>query len=612
MPVSASPRCRFRARAWLGVLTLTVTLATLPLTARAQGAAASPHQAPERVRRSNENAQVLLDVMTRFAPEQAAHLGVAGVDEKIFDLNPGFVEREQTATLEAIQVLRQRLASEQDPAVRQDIEILIRAAERNIKGTELSLKYEMPYFGMTETMFHGLRSLLDDQIPPARRKAALVRLRRYAGSEPGFTPITELAMARTRERMNPDLLGPVKDQVEKDLANSATYVEGIAKLFEKYKLAGYQKPYARLKQQLATYDEFIRKEVLPRARTDFRQPPELYAFGLEQIGVDMPVEELQSRGKVAFRELQNQMQALAPLVAKEKGWAHQDYRDVIRELKKDQLEGEAILPHYQARIREIEAIIRREQIVTLPSRDAEIKLASEAESAAIPAPHVQPPRLIGNTGERASFVLPLRIPGAPGEKKEFDDFTHAASSWTLTAHEARPGHELQFSSIVERGVPLARAIFAFNSVNVEGWGLYAEAELQPYEPLDGQLIALQNRLMRAARAFLDPGLQLGTLTRDEAYRVLREDVVLSDAMATQEVERYMFWAPGQATSYFVGYNRLMEIRADAERQLGPSFDRRKFNDFVIAQGMLPPALLRRAVVEEFVPSQMQKSERSGN
>ena len=206
-------------------------------------------------------------------------------------------------------------------------------------------------------------------------------------------------------------------------------------------------------------------------------------------------------------------------------------------------------------------------------------------------------------------MLPLRIPGAPGEKKQFDDFTYEAASWTLTAHEARPGHELQFSSIVEQGVSIARALFAFNSVNVEGWGLYAEAELLPYEPLEGQFVALQNRLMRAARAFLDPGLQAGTITREQAYRVLREDVGLSDAMTTQEVERYTFWAPGQATSYFVGYNRLLEIRQDAERRLGSFFDRHKFNDFVLAQGMLPPALLRKAVEEEFIPSLEQKTAR---
>jgi uncharacterized protein (DUF885 family) len=167
----------------------------------------------------------------------------------------------------------------------------------------------------------------------------------------------------------------------------------------------------------------------------------------------------------------------------------------------------------------------------------------------------------------------------------------------------RPGHELQFASLVEKGISQARALFAFNSVNVEGWALYAEAEMKPYMPLDGQLISLQHRLLRAARAILDPGLQLGSIDRDQAFRVLEDEVVLSHAMALQEVERYTFWAPGQATAYFTGYQRLMELRADAERLLGDGFDRKAFHDFILAQGLLPPRLVRKAVIEEHIPAQ---------
>ena len=77
----------------------------------------------------------------------------------------------------------------------------------------------------------------------------------------------------------------------------------------------------------------------------------------------------------------------------------------------------------------------------------------------------------------------MRVPAAPGQGSlEYDDFTFEAASWTLTAHEGRPGHELQFASCVERGVSLARQLFAFNSTNVEGWALYMEAEAKPYEP----------------------------------------------------------------------------------------------------------------------------------
>ena len=110
--------------------------------------------------------------------------------------------------------------------------------------------------------------------------------------------------------------------------------------------------------------------------------------------------------------------------------------------------------------------------------------------------------------------------------------------------------------MVERGVSLARTMFAFNSVNVEGWALYAEAEMVPYEPLDGQMIALQFRLLRAARAMLDPMLNLGLTDRANGERVLMEQVGLSKAMATQELDRYMVRMPGQAGSYFYGYTRI--------------------------------------------------------
>ncbi len=589
--------------ALLGAAALLISAGAALAAAPSKPAATAPAAAPPAwIQRSNANALAVLGTMAKFSPEEAGRYGVPGLDKEILDLKPGFEDRARQASLGSMASLQAKLADEKDPAVRQDLEIMIQTVREHLGGDSLTRAIMLPYFDMSGTVFQGLKSLLDDQVAAERRPAALDRLKRYAGLEPGYTPVAKLAEERTREKLgNAALLGPSKQELESDLRNGPTYLKGIEQLFQKYQVAGYEAPLAALKQQLADYETFLRQSVLPRARADFRQPPALYAYSLKQFGVDMPVPELTSRAEVAFQEIQNQMQCLAPLVAKEKGWNFTDYRDVIKELKKKQIAGAAILPHYQSRIRDIEAIIRRENIVTLPERDLAIRLASDAETAAIPAPHMEQPRLIGNTGERGTFVLPMHVPAAAG-KLDFDDFTFEAASWTLTAHEGRPGHELQFSAMTEHGVSIARALFAFNSVNVEGWGLYAEAEMQPYEPLDGQMITLQIRLMRAARAFLDPGLQLGTVTQEQAMRVLREDVGLSEAMATQEVERYSFRAPGQATSYFVGYNRLLEIREAAERALRSRFDRRKFNDFVLAQGLVPPRLLRQAVADQFVPA----------
>jgi uncharacterized protein (DUF885 family) len=125
--------------------------------------------------------------------------------------------------------------------------------------------------------------------------------------------------------------------------------------------------------------------------------------------------------------------------------------------------------------------------------------------------------------------------------------------------------------------------------------------MQPYEPPEGQLIALQNRLLRAARAFLDPELQLGKIQREDAKKILMTDVVLSDAMATQEADRYTFLAPGQAPSYFYGYTLLMGLRQDVEKQLGSKFNQQEFHDFILSQGLIPIHMLEREVKAHFLP-----------
>jgi uncharacterized protein (DUF885 family) len=201
--------------------------------------------------------------------------------------------------------------------------------------------------------------------------------------------------------------------------------------------------------------------------------------------------------------------------------------------------------------------------------------------------------------------LPLTMPGAGGAKDDrFDDFTYDAAAWTLTAHEARPGHELQFDSMLEHGISLARVRYAGNSSNTEGWALYAEYIMQSYEPLEGQLATLQSRLLRDARAFLDPELQSGKISTTQAFELLRNDVVLSHAFATEEIERFTLDSPGQAVSYFYGYTQLLALRKETEAALGTKFNQQRFHDFLLGQGLLPTYLLRKAVREDFVPSQL--------
>lgn len=556
------------------------------------------------VEKSNEHAQVVLDLLAKLSPEGAGNLGVDGLDEEIMDLGPGVYERSMENRADVLAELERRLRDETDRRVRQDLEILIQATENGIHSSQLARDNMLPYINLNQALFGGIRALIDPQIPRERYPAAIVRMNKYAGLTDGYTPITELAKQRTSERFEVDgLIGPYREAVEQDLERADSLIDGIDELLSGTDLQGWQDAYETLAEQMRDYNDWIRTEVLPRAREDYRLPLVMYEDALKQWGVDASPEALIEQATKGYMDIRNEMEALAPLIAKEKGYDTTDFREVIALLKEEgAIDGDKILDHYHSVLRDIEEIIVREKIVSLPARDAGIRIASEAETAAQPAPHLDIPRLIGNTGEYPYFVIPLLSQNEDGSWQQTDD-TYAAGAWTLTAHEARPGHEMQFSSIIESGVSITRAIFAFNSTNVEGWGLYAEAIVRPYLPLEGQLISLQYRLMRAARMFLDPMLNLGLITPEEAKRLIMEDIAIGESWAQNEVERYTYRMPGQATAYYYGYGKMQALRTQTELKLKDDFNQQAYHDFILDQGMLPPELLKQAVMEEFIPSQ---------
>jgi uncharacterized protein (DUF885 family) len=567
-------------------------------------APAAAQDTPAWIERSNEYTMKLLETEAQFSPEGASQTGLEQYDGLAMDLGPDLSRRTIAAWRERLAEFEAAQASESDPLVRQDLQILIDSIKQSIEGTELSDRLTLDWYDIPRTVFGVMNGLLDDQVSPARRQTAKVLLERYTGLHSGSTPLVDLARARWADSLGPGKVGPYKGSVEDTLGKTDTYIAGVRELFTRYQIEGAGPALDAMERQLRDYAEWERATVLPAARDDFKLPPEIYAFRLKTVGIDLPPEELIGRARRGFYETRAQMEALAPQVAAKLGLTATDYPSVIAALKERKIATERMEAHYGEVLGQLQQIAAREKVVTLPDYPVLMRLGTEAENAASPAPHMRPPRLIGNTGERGTFVLTTAVSPVPGE--EPNDFNFDAAAWTLSVHEGRPGHELQFAQMVERGVSQARVLYAFNSVNVEGWALYAEAEMLPYEPIEGQLIALQHRLLRASRAMLDPMLNLGLTDMATAERVLAEEARFSPSMVKQEVDRYTFRAPGQAGSYFYGYSQLIDLRTETELALGEKFDRMAFNDFVVGQGLLPIGLLSEAVRRDFIPAQRSR------
>jgi uncharacterized protein (DUF885 family) len=167
----------------------------------------------------------------------------------------------------------------------------------------------------------------------------------------------------------------------------------------------------------------------------------------------------------------------------------------------------------------------------------------------------------------------------------------------LTAHEAVPGHHLQISLVQElEGVPQWRRYDDYTAFS-EGWGLYAESlgdEIGLYKDPYSKFGQLTYEMWRAVRLVVDTGMHAKGWTRQQAIDYFKANAGKTEHDIEVEVDRYIVW-PGQALAYKLGELKIKELRAYAERELGPKFDLRAFHDHVLGSGALPLDLLEKNV-----------------
>jgi uncharacterized protein (DUF885 family) len=162
-------------------------------------------------------------------------------------------------------------------------------------------------------------------------------------------------------------------------------------------------------------------------------------------------------------------------------------------------------------------------------------------------------------------------------------------------HEAIPGHHYQISLQNENtSLPKFRRFGGYSAFS-EGWALYCESlgkELGLYTDPYQYVGSLGGEMHRAIRLVVDVGMHARGMTREQAIQYMLENEVISEQLATAEIERYMA-RPGQALSYKTGQLKIQELRARYEKQLGKKFDLRAFHDELLAGGSMPLAILEK-------------------
>ncbi|WP_129791504.1 DUF885 family protein [Sphingosinicella sp. CPCC 101087] len=164
-------------------------------------------------------------------------------------------------------------------------------------------------------------------------------------------------------------------------------------------------------------------------------------------------------------------------------------------------------------------------------------------------------------------------------------------------HEAIPGHHIETVIAHElTGIPRFRR-FAGIAAFSEGWGLYSERlpkEMGLYTDPYADFGRLSMALMRACRLVVDTGIHAMRWTRAQATDYLDRNMPSSHYDNQREIDRYIV-LPGQATSYYIGMRKILELRERARAGLGDAFDLRAFHDLVLGNGPLPLPMLEEQV-----------------
>src|SRR5580698_9715008 len=171
------------------------------------------------------------------------------------------------------------------------------------------------------------------------------------------------------------------------------------------------------------------------------------------------------------------------------------------------------------------------------------------------------------------------------------DFEHRslANVESIAYHEGLPGHHLQISISQElTGLPEFRKYMHYTAYT-EGWGLYAERlgkDVGFYQDPYSDFGRLETDIFRAVRLVVDTGVHSEHWSRDQMVQYFHDHCGLDDASVQSEVDRYIAW-PAQALGYKIGQLKVLELRAKAQKTLGPRFDIRAFHDRVLDSGALP-------------------------
>jgi uncharacterized protein (DUF885 family) len=550
-----------------------------------------------------------LQGIARSHPSYATALGNHAYDDMVDDLSAAGRARDVAflrATLTELGAIDRRALSRDDQV---DAALL----DNDLRYQLWSLEVLQPHLwdpqGASGTISGGLYSLAArDFAPwPKRLRSAIRRMEQvpamYAQMRDTIVPARVPPIyATTVAKQN----GGILDIVETMLSPHKATLPRTDR-------ARYDRAVATLKAAVAEQQRWLDTVLVPAAKGDFRLGTALYDTKLNFALVSpLSRAEIKTRATRAIADTRAQMYVLARTVLRGRKGAPatpakptpaQQQKAIEAALEMTYIRRPTrsqVMAKARATLAQATAFVREKRLVRLPTTPVEIIEMPKFQQGVSVAYCDSPGPLERNLG---TFYAVSPIPAdwsdaqATSFLREYNDYM----LHDLSIHEAMPGHYVQIAHANENKSVL-RAVLSSGPF-IEGWAVYAEGMMADADYLDGdplfKLTVLKMRLRSITNALLDIGIHTEGLTEAAAMEMMMTGAFQQEREAAGKWTRARLGST-QLPSYFVGYSEHTDLRREAERRAGATFDLMRYHDAVIAHGSPPVRYVRALMFDEAI------------
>jgi len=336
-----------------------------------------------------------------------------------------------------------------------------------------------------------------------------------------------------------------------------------------------------LKDSLEDYKSWLIREVLPNSIDEFAIGVDNFEELIKLRGFEMTSREILEFGKLALKREKKCLEEISLKI---------DSRKSISEIKKSidlkhskSFDKSLIL--IKDTVKATKEFVQKHRFARVPENEDLIVMET--------------PTYLRNVIPFAAYFSPSKFDSkkvgiyltTPGEKDDLGKLNFASISNTAV-HEGYPGHHLQLSYNALHP-SLIRTLFQGVEF-IEGWAHYCEEVMKEMgwrDNLETRFIQTMDLVWRAARVIIDVELSTGSMSFDEAVKLLIKETGMQKKSAISEVKRYTY-SPGYQLSYYLGKHLILELRKEIKRMWGFDYSNYRFHNKLLSSGGLPINLLK--------------------